>query len=201
MQLPESIIMYNKLLFYFHIVHLGEETLAHKIYQEQKQMNLGGGFVKESLHALASLGIKEENVKTLSKVQFKKLVRERIKKKDKEELLIRMKNSKKFSFFSHKEEDFETKPYFKTMKLQDSRTMFGIRSMTTQTIKTHQMSNNDFAKKLWQCECGATDTICHVKRCTLFEELRANLDIENDDNDLVKYFQEVVRKRNATQDE
>ena len=200
MSLPENRILYNKLLFYYHIVNLGEDTLAYKICQEQRRLKLGG-LVKESLGALAVLGIEDEKVKTMNKIQFKKLVCERIKMKNKEDLLFRMKTSKKFSFLSHKDEDFDIKPYFKSMKLHECRTMFGIRSMTTETIKSHQMSNKDFAKKLWLCKCGETDSISHVKRCLIFEEIRTNLDIENNETDMVKYFQEVIRLRNDTPEE
>ena len=112
-----------------------------------------------------------------------------------------MKNSKKFDLITHKNEDHETKSYFKTMKLKESRTMFSIRSMTTKTIKSHQMSNNSYAKKIWQCSCGSIDSISHVKRCEDLQELRLNLDIENNDVDLVKFFQEVIKLRNKTQKE
>ena len=79
--------------------------------------------------------------------------------------------------------------------------MFSLRSLTTPTIKTHQMSNADYANKLWQCSCGATDTISHIKRCEIFTDIRQNLDIDNNENDLVKYFQEVIKRRNEAQQE
>ena len=116
-------------------------------------------------------------------------------------LLNRMKTSKKFCFESHNDEEFEVKPYLKKMKLHEAISIFSIRAMTTATIKSHQMSNKDFANKLWRCDCGITDSISHVKGCSIFEEIRTTLDIENNESDLVKYFQEVIRIRNDTQSE
>ena len=87
------------------------------------------------------------------------------------------------------------------MKLKDSRTMFSLRSKTTKTVKSHQMSNKNYANKLWECECGSIDSISHVKRCDRFQGLRKNLDIEDNENDLVIYFQEVIKARNEAHDE
>ena len=147
------------------------------------------------------LQIEESEVEKLNKFQWKCLIRDRLKCKDKEDILERMKKSKKFSYFSHKDEDYKIRSYFETMNLHECRTMFGLRSMMTQTIKSHQMNNKSYANKLWQCECGAIDSISHVKRCKVFGNLRESLDIENNDKDLVKYFQEVIKIRNETQSE
>ena len=118
--------------------------------------------------------------------------------KDKTSILERMKKLKKFDYSSHKEEEYEVKDYFKTMTLPECRTMFGLRSLMTPTIKSHQMNNQTYAKKLWKCDCGETDSISHVKRCVNFQHLRESLDIVNNEKHLVRYFQEVIQIRNET---
>ena len=200
MLLPENRVLQYKLLFYHHITNLGEDTLAFKIQQQQRKLRLPG-LVQECLVALASLGIDEEKVRKMNKYQWKDLIKKRLQKKNSEEILEKMRKSKKFDFLSHKDENFETKSYFKTMTLQESRTMFSLRSQTTKTIKTHQMSNKSFASKLWKCSCGSIDSISHIKRCVNFKGLRDILDIEHNENDLVKYFQEVIKIRNEAPDE
>ena len=200
MLLPENRVLQYKLLFFFHIINLGEDTSAFKIQQQQRKLKLPG-LVQECLLALASLSIDKENVRKMNKYQWKDLIRKRIKKKNSEDILEKMRKSKKFDFLSHKDESFETKTYLKTMTLQESRMMFSLRSQTTKTVKTHQMSNKSFASKLWKCSCGFTDSISHIKRCINFQGLRESLDIENNENDLVKYFQEVIKFRNEAPDE
>ena len=147
MLLPENRILQSKLLFYFHITNLGEDTLAFKIQQQQRILKLPG-LVQECLHALASLGIDEESVKKMNKFQWKDLIKKRMTRKNSEDILEKMRKSKKFNYISHKGENFETKSYLKTMTLKDSRTMFSLRSKTTRTVRTHQMSNKAFANKL-----------------------------------------------------
>ena len=63
------------------------------------------------------------------------------------------------------------------------------------------MSNKKYADRLWRCSCGETDTISHVKRCERLEKFRENKNIDENDDDLVKYFQEVINYRNEAQQE
>ena len=62
-------------------------------------------------------------------------------------------------------ENFEPKPYLSEMALTDARTLFRIRSQTTD-VKMNQRSSKDHAKNLWKCsECGNIDTQSHILWC------------------------------------
>ena len=103
-----------------------------------------------------------------------------------------------------KKEEFELKPYFKTMNLGQARMMFSIQTKTTRTVKSHCMSDKKFATELWKCSanCDKIDSIQHIAfACPQYEHLKKNRDIENNDIDLVNFFQDVVKLRNETQPE
>ena len=84
------------------------------------------------------------------------------------------------------------------MNLEDARTNFRIRSKMVRTIKMNQKTNPIFARQLWACDaCGNIDTQSHIMWCPEYRTLREDLDINND-LDLVKYFQQVVKAREST---
>ena len=99
-----------------------------------------------------------------------------------------------------KNEPFEMKQYLKTMNLADARTMFSIQMKTTRTIKSHYMSDKKFATELWKCpeKCDRIDSIEHVAyACPHYEHLKVDRDIQNNDFDLVHFFQDVIQLRDV----
>ena len=90
------------------------------------------------------------------------------------------------------------KEYLVNMNLEDARTNFRIRSRMVRTIKMNQKSNPVFARQLWACDaCGNIDTQSHIMWCPEYRTLREDMDIDND-HDLVKYFQQVVKARESS---
>ena len=91
------------------------------------------------------------------------------------------------------------------MTLEDCRMKFAIESETVRTVKSHFFSDKAFASDLWKCqncnEPGTIDSITHLRNCRFFIDLRKKYNIEQGDSDLVAYFKETVRLRNATQTE
>ena len=64
------------------------------------------------------------------------------------------------------------------------------------------MSDKKFAAELWRCpeNCDKIDSIQHIAfACPQYEHLKENRDIENNDIDLVNFFQDVVKLRDETQ--
>ena len=90
---------------------------------------------------------------------------------------------------------FETQAYFKTMKLKESRTMFGLNSKMTKTVKSHFWGDKKFSQELWMCTfCSNIENISHIKFCPMYSQLREGKDLNND-SDLVQYFTEVLKMR------
>ena len=87
-------------------------------------------------------------------------------------------------------ENFELKNYLSEMSLTDARTLFRIRSQTTD-VKMNQRSSKAHAKKLWKCsECGNIDTQSHILWCPFHAHLREGKSLESD-SDLVEYMKKV----------
>ena len=87
------------------------------------------------------------------------------------------------------------------MKLADARTMFNLKMKTTRTIKSHFMNDKKFALELWKCpeKCDRIDSIEHIAySCPTYNHLKIDRDIENNDFDLVHFFQEVIHLRDET---
>ena len=98
-------------------------------------------------------------------------------------------------------ENFEMQGYIKTMNLVDARMNFRIRCSIVNDIKFNQRSNPEYARQLWLCDdCGNVDTQSHIMWCPSYATLREGLDVD-DDKDVVKYFQNVMKIREAARSE
>ena len=84
--LPINIIKEHKAMFYFHLNHLDQHSLAYKIYNEQRRLRLPG-YVKEAQEILAELNIREGTVHSSTKAQFRSLVKSAIKARNTKDLL------------------------------------------------------------------------------------------------------------------
>ena len=82
------------------------------------------------------------------------------------------------------------------MNVEESRLKFQIRSSMVRSVKMNYPSDPQFKQELWECQhCLCRDTQSHIiLTCPAYEDLRVNKDLEND-NDLVKFFQEVLEMR------
>ena len=125
--------------------------------------------------------------------------------KNSDDLLNLMKKYMKIDYFEMKTEKYERKEYLKSMTLENSRVMFGLRSKMTRTIKTHYSHEKAFNNELWNCMgCNSKiDSIFHVKNCLFYHNFRQKYpNLEADDDQLVEYFKEIIKMReNQTQTE
>ena len=129
---------------------------------------------------------------------------------------------KKLDYFYLCEEDFEVKPYFKMLNLQQSRLFFKIRCQNTPTIKYNFKNDPKFRAEGWICsDCmmdfcaakftsgmisskvgnkhkmGYLDTQDHVMfQCDANVDLRKNKDLLNNPVECVQFFQQVIQRRN-----
>ena len=66
-------------------------------------------------------------------------------------------------------------------------------------MKTYQISNRIFEIQDWSCKCGNIDSFCHIIRCPEYEHLRQAKDLKFNEDQLVKYFQDVINLRDEAQ--
>ena len=80
------------------------------------------------------------------------------------------------------------------MSMSEARTLFRIRSKTT-NVRMNQRSDKNNAKNLWKCtECSNIDTQSHILWCPFFASLREGKSMDSD-LDLVNYFREALKIR------
>ena len=122
----------KKLLFYHHLLQLPQDSLAWQIAQTQINLGLPG------LTQECSINCKEmkfPNPGTLSKMNWKRPVNQKIKDKNKNDLLSSMERYKKLDTNKHREENFELKPYMTNLTMQAAQLKFAIRSKMMKTVK------------------------------------------------------------------
>ena len=101
--------------------------------------------------------------------------------------------------------DFKRQAYLTSLNLADARWRFKSNASMTPTVKMNFPSDEEFASQLWSCSgcgnsdlgyelAGSRDTQQHIMLCPGYEELRENKNLE-DDRDLVKYFSQVIKRR------
>ena len=185
----------NKLNFIHHLRSLETESLASEIYRGQVKYDFPG-FVKEcraliTLYDLPNI-IDDETV--YSKVNWKKLVKEAVRRKSENQIHEEVQTYSKLRN-KYDSDVLETKNYIKEMNLRNSRTMFRTRSSMLKNVKLNQKSNPKYAAALWKCDdCMSLDSQSHIIWCPAYAPLREGKNLY-DDMDLVTYFQQVLKIR------
>ena len=191
----EERIDVRKLNFLFHLKSLQTSSLANEIYRLQVQYNFPG-LVEECRKLLAKYNLPniiEEDLR-ISKLQWKKIVKQNINKYSEENLKLQFKSYSKLKEGPLMDSNLSMEPYIKNMKLRDARTFYRIRTNML-PAKLNMKNNPKFANELWKCDyCKKMDSQSHVMWCSAFAPLREGKNVEDDD-DLVLYFQQVFKLR------
>ena len=87
------------------------------------------------------------------------------------------------------------KSYLGRMNLSQARTLFSARAEVLPTVQMNFKNKFEFAQNLWKCKCGDEDTQSHLSFCRSYEHLREGLNLQNNDHDLVLYYQRVIKER------
>ena len=192
--LAENRIIESKLRFYHHLVCLDNDSIAFKVHQCQRRLSVIS-LTSECRKYLAQLNISESEIKCYSKSQWKKTIGQKLREKNRQDVLEKMKSYTKFNYFEKKNEEFELKGYFKEMKLEDCRMMFSLKAEMTKSVKTHFFSDPNFARELRTCQnCQKIYSISHIKICPFYAHLREKLDVKCDVQ-LTQNFKEVLKLR------
>ena len=183
-------ILKSKLLLYHHIKCLPNTALAKEVIEVQERLNLPG-LHSECSDFLCHHGF--THVEQYTKVQWKKLVKERILKMNENELVEMSLTYKKINFSGEK---FACKDYMKEMRIDDARTMFKIRTNMVPTVQMNFMGDKNFASNLWTCSgCNSCrDSQQHLLTCPGYAQLRIGKNLKVD-SDLVAYYREILKHR------
>ena len=195
--LMEYRIVKKKLMFLHHLANLDDSSLAKQVYDVQLKLGLPG-LIKECEQYLVKFGVID--ITKYTKIQWKNLVNQNIAKMNRECLLDKMKSYSKLDQNKFAEEKFELKPYLKNLQLTQARQNFRIRSFMTRLVKMNFPSDRVYSSDLWSCwHCPNIDTQAHIRHCPAYQHLRMDKNLDND-MDLVKFFQEVIKLRESLLD-
>ena len=189
-------IMESKLNFLHYLLNQSDESLAHQILMEQKMQDFPG-LVSECNKFIKELEILDPFQLSLSRNEWKKIVKEAILAANQEQLKQEIKEKyKKLKNSELAKETFGRKSYIKDLNLQQARTKFKFRCLMTQHVKMNQKSNKTYEDALWRCEdCGLQDTNSHLLWCSGYENLRDGKDLD-DDKQLCDYLHKIFLLRN-----
>ena len=123
------------------------------------------------------------------------MIKRALKDKCEIELKNEIQKSKKLKNGPMKEESFQTKPYLREYKLDDSRTLFKYRSKMLD-FKFNYKNNPSHTKDLWNCDScqSAIESQDHILWCPAYVKLREGKSLESNE-DLVQYFTSVMKIR------
>jgi hypothetical protein len=185
-------VVMKKLLFIWHLSNLDEESLAKEIFQVQKDQKLPG-LVEECSKWIDILNLPNVLEFKITKPQWKRSVKEAIRKHNEADLKNKMINSSKLKNSEMYDEKCELKSYLRDLSVNDARHIFKKRSSMTQYVKMNYMSDLKYASDLWRCESCQTsiDSMGHVMWCPSYSDLRADKDMD-DDRDVARYLHDVM---------
>ena len=81
------------------------------------------------------------------------------------------------------------------MKINDARTYFAMRGRMLRTVQMNFKNKPEYIANQYKCICGEDDHQVHLTMCPSYAHLREGLDLDESDNDLVRYYQMVIRER------
>ena len=179
-----------------HVRGLDEDTLARKIYEEQRA-NSWPGLAKETSVLCTKLKVEDCNTTRLSKAEYRKLFVEACNKYHEEKLRKDGGNMTKCDRIM--KDEYGQKEYFKKANIFEARQMFRTRVGLNDFAGNYKKSLK-FQPTNWLCRCLSNiENEAHLKEglCHVYRDIRDKYDTLEDDENLVKYFSEVIARRNA----
>ena len=185
-------IAMKKLNFIWHLQNLDDDSLTKEIFQAQKLQNLPG-LVKECDDWITILKLPNVYEDKISKLQWKKMVKNAIVKENENDLKMKMMHLEKLKNSDMIKENCEAKPYIRNLSVNDARTIFKKRASMTRYVKMNYMSELKYVRDLWLCDSCQTkiDSMNHVLWCPSYRELRIDKNMD-DDLDMARYLHDVM---------
>ena len=188
----ENRILKRKLTFVHHLANLPEDSLAWQVATLQVKFSLPG-LMTEMKEVLSEMEMPD--MRKTSKSIWKNIVNKKMTEKNKTDLVKQSERYKKINTDEMKTENFERKSYLTSLRMDQARTKFKIKTKMLKNVKMNFKNDPKNVKKLWQCsECEHIDSQEHILWCEGYKTLRANKDLSND-VDLTRYYQQVLLKR------
>ena len=185
-------ILREKLSLGLHIVRLSEDSLARRMWNEQLLYGWPG-LSDECGKIAKKLGIEDINTTSLSKIVYRKEATEACHCLNEKRLCEDMAGKRKCDKILA--EGYGRKEYFSIAKPEQVRQYYATRTNML-AIAGNFSKDRRFKRTNWLCRCGQREEQEHLLRhCLVYDDIRARYhNLDNDDN-LVPFFQEVLKKR------
>ena len=187
----------EKLMLILHIRSLNDETLAKKIYNEQRKQGWPG-LAKETKNICEVLGVEDVNTTQMNKNEYKKSVNGALKIKDEEYLRKEAESKRKCEKIMM--ENYGKKEYIGKRKVGEVRNIFKARVGMTEFADNFGKDKR-FLRTKWMCRCGdERESENHImKECPIYEDIRMQYEDLKDDMQLAHFFtkERIARRRTA----
>jgi hypothetical protein len=184
----------EKVLLVLHLRGLGEETLASQIYREQVDKEWPG-LAQETRDICLKLNIDDCNKTNLNKQEFKKILNNALILKDEE--LVRNQAEGKQKCQKIMKDPYGKKPYISQNVIGEVRQWFRTRTGLLPFAGNYSHDRR-FARTNWMCRCDQSkedEPHLVAGKCTVYNDIREKYGDLTEDNELVKYFSEVMERR------
>ena len=175
-----------------HIRSLEEDTLARKIYMEQKKLNLPG-LAKETTLICQSLNIEDCNSTQLNRVEYKKLLLPACHRRNEEKLRLGAKGKCE----RINSEQYGRKQYIQKKNIFHVRTQYKSR-FGLQPFAGNYSQDRRFQRTGWLCKCEQSrEDESHILsgQCKVYGDLIDKYQDLTDDENLVQLFTDVLARR------
>ena len=153
----ENFIILKKLLLYHHILSLDDNVLAKEIITIQIEKEMVG-LAAECSSFLRELNLYNDPL-NYSKVQWNKIIKQKIHNRNQTELLNQIKSYSKLEYSKFSKEEYGLKDYLKNMNLNDARTYFAM----LRTVQMNYKNKPEYIANLHKCICLEDDNRVHLR--------------------------------------
>ena len=131
----------------------------------------------------------------LASFDWKKTINEVINSKNRNDLLLMIKNYRKLDYNELVHEKYEVKEYISKLRPNLARQRFALRSRMYRTVKLNFPSDKAYAASGFTCcHCPAIDSQSHWTWCQGYSHLREGINL-NTDEGLVTYYKAIIKLR------
>jgi hypothetical protein len=190
----------EKLLMVLYIRSLGEETLARRIYNEQKAKQWPG-LSRETTKICQDLDIEDANETSINKALYKKVIDAACQAEQQRRLSKQAEGRVKCQKVAT--ETYGKKEYIGNKKITEVRKWYRTR-YGMQPFAGNFSRDRRFAKSQWLCRCEeAREEEQHLLSgsCRIYGDIRAKFGELKEDRDLVAFFEEVLERRKELEEE
>ena len=183
-----------------HVVCLDEETLAHRIYIEQRKNKLPG-LAQETEDICIKLGIESVHTTRLDPKNFRKVVTQALHKENEKRLLKAAENKTKCKKMLT--EKYGRKEYLAEKSISETRKLYKTR-FQMMNFAGNFKNDKKFAKTGWLCFCQKSrEEESHILdgSCDIYGEIRKKYGDIDKEEDLVLFFSEVLEARERMEEE